>query len=196
MSPKQQRGEATVQRVLDAALRIYAAEGEPGLTVGALTKESGVSAGSVYHHFGSLQGVFARLAVHWFGQLLEVMVAAMQQSDDARTGVGDVVRAYLAFVRDHPDAARLVHSIDADRLGMQQNAEIRDNQEARLTPIAVWLAGHRDAGQLADLPVPLIESILLGPVVGVARRWLTVADIDLDEAMRTLPEHVWRAVRR
>lgn len=196
MSPKQQRGEATVQRVLDAALRIYAADGEPGLTVGALTKASGVSAGSIYHHFGNLQGVLAGLAVHWFGRLLDAMNTAMQQSEDARTGVGDVVRAYLTFVQNHPDAARLVHSIDADRLGMQRTTEIRDNQEARLSPIAAWLSGHRDSGQLADLPVPLIESILLGPVVGVARRWLTVADIDLDEAMRTLPEHVWRAVKR
>ncbi|NEB72403.1 TetR/AcrR family transcriptional regulator, partial [Streptomyces fulvissimus] len=38
MSPKQQRGAATVERALAAALSVYAREGEQGLTVGAITR--------------------------------------------------------------------------------------------------------------------------------------------------------------
>lgn len=37
MSPKQQRGEATVERALEAALFVYAREGEQGFTVSAVT---------------------------------------------------------------------------------------------------------------------------------------------------------------
>jgi hypothetical protein len=41
----------------------------------------------------------------------------------------------------------------------------------------------------------LIESPALGPVVGVARRWLSgIDDVDLDEAARLLPDRIWRSL--
>ncbi|MFF5426208.1 MULTISPECIES: TetR/AcrR family transcriptional regulator [unclassified Streptomyces] len=194
MSPKQQRGEATVEQVLDAALRLYASSGEAGLTVGALTRTSGVSTGSVYHHFGSLHGVLTALALRWLGRLLGELSTALTATDDARTGVRAVVRAYLGFVRDHPAAARLLHSTTADREGMTRTSEIRDSQEARLSPIAQWIEARVEAGELAPLPVPVIETLVLGPVVGLARRWITLGDVDLDEAARILPDRIWRSV--
>ncbi|MFD3546950.1 TetR/AcrR family transcriptional regulator [Streptomyces sp. NPDC058655] len=196
MSPKQQRGAATVEQVLDAALGLYAASGEAGLALGAITKASGVSSGSIYHHFGSLDGVVAALAQRSLQQLLETLVAALSRAGDARSGIRAVVLAYLDFVRVHPDAARLVHSVTADREGMTHARQIRDSQEARLTPIAAWIHAHQESGELAELSTPLIESLVMGPVVGVVRRWLTVGDTDLQEAAEALPEHIWRSVRR
>ncbi|MGW3165261.1 TetR/AcrR family transcriptional regulator [Streptomyces sp. NPDC001142] len=194
MRPKQQRGEATVEQVLEAALRIYASEGEAGLTVGAITKASGVSSGSVYHHFGNLHGVIATLALRSVGRLLDALTTALEQATDARSGVRAVVRTYLDFARAHPEAARLMHSVTADHELMTRTGQIRESQEARLTPIALWIHAHTKSGELADLPTPVIEALVLGPVVAVVRRWLTVGDLDLAEADRTLPDQIWRAV--
>ncbi|MGW0813253.1 TetR/AcrR family transcriptional regulator [Streptomyces viridiviolaceus] len=194
MSPKQQRGEATVELLLDAALRVYAEAGEPGLTVNAVTKASGVSLGSLYHHFGSIDGLVDALLMRWLERLLGEMVTALQHSRTARTGVRALTRAYLSFVREHREAGMLLHSSRADRLGMTQAARLRDAQEARLTPMAAWVAHHVEKGEIAPLPLPLIESLVLGPVVGAARRWLTFGDIDLDEAARVLPERIWRSI--
>ncbi|GGY55449.1 TetR/AcrR family transcriptional regulator [Streptomyces omiyaensis] len=194
MSRKQQRGEATVERVLDTALDLYAREGEAGLTVSALTRASGVSTGSVYHHFGNLHGVIAALAMRWLGRLLGELATALTAHQDARSGIEAVVRAYLEFVRTQPAAARLLHSPFADQEGTARASEIRDNQEARLTPIEHWLDGHRRSGELADLPTPVIETLVLGPVIGMARRWLTLGDVDLEEAARILPDRIWRSV--
>ncbi|GAA2439755.1 TetR/AcrR family transcriptional regulator [Streptomyces macrosporus] len=194
MSPKQQRGEETVARVLDAALELYAQSGEAGLTLGAITQAGGVSAGSIYHHFGSLHGVTTALAMRWLGRLLGELAAALERADDARTGIHAIVRTYLDFVRAHPAAARLLHSARADHEGMAHAKAIRDSQEARLSPIAAWIDARREAGELAALPTPVIESLVLGPVVGAARRWLSVGDIDLDETTPALQEHIWRSV--
>lgn len=192
--PKQQRGEATVEQVLEAALRLYATSGEAGLTLGAITSASGVSSGSIYHHFGSLDGVVAALALGALEQLLKELGTALLQATDARSGIRAVVLAYLDFVQDRPDAARLIHSVTADRLGMAHAREIRDTQEARLTPITLWIHAHQESGELAKLSAPLIESLAMGPVVAVVRRWLTVGDVDLEEAARELPDHIWRSV--
>ncbi|MEU9462790.1 TetR/AcrR family transcriptional regulator [Streptomyces sp. NPDC048312] len=196
MSPKQQRGEATVAQVLDCALDIYVAKGEAGLTLGAITSASGVSAGSIYHHFGSLQGVALALAQSWLDRLLDELGKALEQADDARSGVHAVVRAYLGFARLNPDAARLMHSVTADREITAHAHRVRGAQEARLAPIAAWLHAHQASGQLVDLPLPVLESLILGPVTGIVRRWLSVGDIDMEEAVRTVPDHIWRSVGR
>lgn len=196
MSPKQQRGEATAAQVLDCALDIYVAKGEASTTLSAITSASGVSAGSIYHHFGSLQGVALALAQTWLNRLLDELGKALEQTDDARSGVHAVVRAYLGFARLNPDAARLMHSVTADREITAHAHRVRGAQEARLAPIAAWLYAHQASGQLVDLPLPVLESLILGPVTGIVRRWLSVGDIDMEEAARTVPDRIWRSVGR
>lgn len=195
MSPKQHRGEVTADLLLDAALRVYAEKGEQGLTVSAITKASGVSLGSLYHHFGSLDGLVDALTLRWLGRLLDEMVTALQGTRTARTGIRALVRAYLTFIQEHRVAALLVHSPRADQKGMGNGQELRDSQEARVSAVGLWIQSHVESGELAPLPLPLIESLVLGPVVGLARRWLSgIEDVSLDEAARILPERIWRSV--
>ncbi|MFI1075069.1 hypothetical protein [Streptomyces puniciscabiei] len=64
-----------------------------------------------------------------------------------------------------------------------------------MSPLAQWAGRYVGAGDLAPLPVPLLESLILGPVVAAVRRWLSgVDDVDLDQAAVLLPERIWRAV--
>lgn len=195
MSPKQHRGEVTAEHLLDTALRVYAESGEQGLTVKAVTRASGVSLGSLYHHFGSLDGLYAALAQRWLSRLLGELATALLATDTARDGIRAVVRTYFAFIREHRDAALLVHSSRADQVGMERARELRDAQEARVSAFALWLAPRIESGELAPLPVPLMESLVLGPVIGTARRWLAgLDDVDLDEATDILPDRIWRSV--
>ena len=195
MSPKQHRGEVTSELLLDAALRVFVESGEQGLTVNAVVRESGVSLGSLYHHFGSLDGLVGALSHRWLDRLLGELTRALQDADGARAGVADAVRAYLTFVQEHRGPALLLHSPLADRKGMARGKEFRDTQEARVSEVALWIRLGIDSGELAPLPPPLVESLLMGPVVAVARRWLSgIDDVDLDEAARLLPDRIWRSV--
>jgi AcrR family transcriptional regulator len=195
MSPKQQRGEATVDRLLDAALRVYAESGEQGLTVSAVTKASGVSLGSLYHHFGSIDGLVVALSHRWLSRLLGEGVAALQSAHTAKDGIRDLVRAYLAFFLVHALAARLVLSPVSDRLSMANGLELRASHAAPVSAFALWIQPWVESGELAPLPLPLIETLILGPVVGLARRWLSgIHDVDLGEAAGILAERIWRSV--
>ncbi|MBU6531422.1 TetR/AcrR family transcriptional regulator [Streptomyces sp. NPDC057245] len=196
MSPKQHRGEVTADLLLDAALRLYTESGEQGVTVTAVTRTSGISLGSLYHHFGSLDGLLTALTERWMARLLEHLVTALTSTDTAREGIRAVVGAYLAFVRDHPGAALLIHSPRSDRRLMAQGRELREAQGPAVSATARWLQPRIDAGEVAPLPMPLLETLILGPVVAVARRRLSgIRDVDLDEAARILPERIWRSIR-
>jgi len=195
MSPKQQRGEETADRLLDAALQVYADHGEQGVTVSALTKASGISLGSLYHHFGSVDGLMTALVLRWLSRLLGELTTALGRSRTARTGVRALVRTYLTFVQENPAGSRLVHSSYSDRLVMAEARQLRDAQEARLSPLTEWMQQHIESGEIARLPLPVIEALVLGPVVATARRSLSgIDDVDLDEAKRVLPARILASI--
>lgn len=59
--PKQQRAIATVEAVLDAAVRILKREGASSLTTNRIAEVAGVSIGSVYQYFPDKAAIFSAL---------------------------------------------------------------------------------------------------------------------------------------
>ncbi|AQZ61425.1 Transcriptional regulator, TetR family [[Actinomadura] parvosata subsp. kistnae] len=188
---RHKRSEETVRKLLDTALEIYPDD----FTLRALTTRSGVSMGSVYHHFGSLEGLAAALYSRCMGALLDTLVAAVQDAADARDGVRRAVTAYLGFTAGHADQARFIHAAPyAIDLGPYAE-RIAADKAPRLEWLNAWIQRHMDAGTVARLPAAQVEMLLIGPVAEVTRRWLAGApEIDLDEAARVLPERVWRSL--
>ncbi|MFH9069489.1 TetR/AcrR family transcriptional regulator [Streptomyces alboflavus] len=196
MAPKQQRGEATVDLLLDTALRVYAASGRQGFTVNAVTAASGVSFGSLYHHFGSFDGLAAALYIRCQDQLCDPVVAAVTRSRTARTGIQAFVREYLEFTRAHRDVATFLHASAYSRYLTAHAKEVAAAKEAKFAAIASWMYGRVAAGEVAVLPDQMIEVLLLGPVAETAHRWLAgTYEVDLDEAVRVLPDRIWRSLR-
>ncbi|MER6612659.1 TetR/AcrR family transcriptional regulator [Streptomyces xantholiticus] len=193
---KQQRGEATVEQVLTTALRLYGESGRQGFTVNAVTTASGVSLGSLYHHFGSFDGLAAALYIRCMGELFDEMIAALQRTRTARTGVRALVRAYLRFTEEHRDAALFIHASAYSGYLAAHAEEVRAAKAAMLAPVAEWLQPRMEAGEIVPISPPLVEVLVLGPAAEAARRWLaSTYDMDLREAARVLPDRIWRSLQ-
>jgi len=193
---KQSRGEETAARVLDAALGLHEERGHAGFTVHAIAEASGVSLGSLYHHFGSVDGISAALYVGCMSRLMSSLVADVERTKTAKTGIVALTRAYLAFTADHSNEARFIH---ASSYATFLPTHVDAIQAAKAEPIAKlqrWLAPHVRSGEIVDLAPPLFEMLVIGPVAETARRWLAGGShgIDLAEASRVLPERIWRSV--
>ncbi|MBA9006262.1 TetR/AcrR family transcriptional regulator [Thermomonospora cellulosilytica] len=190
------RGEATVDRVLTAALDLYAAKGPDALTMTALIAETGVSSGSLYHHFGSVDGLSAALYARCMAGLLDAIIDALEEARTARDCVHATVTAYLRYVRDNRAAALFVHASSYAAFLPAHAGRIAEVKAPRMERIAGRLRRHAAAGEIVDLPEALLEMLVIGPVAETARRWLAGdPGIDLAEAARLLPERVWRSVR-
>ncbi|CUU56899.1 regulatory protein, tetR family [Parafrankia irregularis] len=202
MAPRQPRGEETVERLLTAALDVFASRGTGGFTVTAVTAASGVSLGSLYHHFGTFDGLAAVLYERCLMRLLDRLVPAVEQADGAAAGIRAAVVGYLGFVRDEPAAARVIHLSGFAPRTPEQAAALARAKAVRLDRLMAWLGPHTSAGRIVDLPAPLVEMLLIGPPAELARRWLaagaqTGADPggDLAAAIELLPERVWQSLR-
>lgn len=195
MTRKQPRGEETTRRLLDAALAVYARD-PSAFTVHAVVAESAVSLGSLYHHFGSFDGLAAALYAESMAALLDALVASLDGVTAARSGVVALVQAYLRFTKRHRARALFIHASSYAGFLPAHAATVAAAKAPRIARLVAWLHPHVRAGRITPLPDVLVEMILIGPVAEVARRWLAGApDIDLEEASRLLPERIWQALR-
>ncbi|MEU5434156.1 TetR/AcrR family transcriptional regulator [Streptomyces sp. NPDC020719] len=186
-----------MDRLLTTALSVYAEYGQQGFTVNAVTRASGVSLGSLYHHFGSFDGLAVALYTRCMEQLFAEMTSALSRARTARTGVRAIVTTYLRFTEEHPDAALFLHASAYSGYLATHTEQIRAAKENALRGLVEWMRPRIEAGEIAPLPAPLIDVLILGPVAETARRWLapTYTGIDLAEASKILPDRIWRSLQ-
>jgi len=103
----------TKDRVLDAAAGIFGERGFTAVTMADIVDESGVSIGSIYHHFGGKAEIF--LAI-WNDLIERVDGYAREAVEEARAGgvddamelYGVSTRAYLELLWANQSHARVV----------------------------------------------------------------------------------------
>ena len=96
------------ERVLDAAERVMAAEGFEAATIARLVAECGVPLSSVYHYYGSKDGVLLavmeRGAKRFFADVPELPERVGSAAEHLQTVVANVAGA----LERHPDFLRLL----------------------------------------------------------------------------------------
>ena len=102
------RGARSREAVLEAAERLMAEQGYEAATVAALVKEARVPASSIYHYFGSKEGVLLavmeRGAERFFTALPDFGRRLGSQQDHLRA----LVEAVAAALDRHPDFLRIL----------------------------------------------------------------------------------------
>ncbi|EFG74780.1 transcriptional regulator, TetR family [Mycobacterium parascrofulaceum ATCC BAA-614] len=97
------RGEVR-DRILDAASKVFAAEGFAGATIDAIGQAAGFTKGAVYSNFESKDELFLALLDREFELRGEQIAIALDRSDgDTAAAAREVSRSVLDSVRDHSD---------------------------------------------------------------------------------------------
>ena len=114
---RQSRGLETEKKVLAVAERLLREGGYDAAQIGHLVKESGVSVGSFYHHFGSKEGIIAAL-VRTFCDEGQADLAALDFSEKTfDQSLSAIVLTGLKRFRENPGLYRAL----AARVGKEPN---------------------------------------------------------------------------
>src|SRR2546427_10038644 len=80
---------ATRERILDAALEVFARKGYHRAIVDDIVRTSGTSKGAVYHHFSNKEAVFLALVDDFAARLARSVASAIaeqRRSEERRVG--------------------------------------------------------------------------------------------------------------
>lgn len=180
---------------MDSAIALFSKRGWSGFTIHAVAQMSRVSLGSLYHHFGSMDGLAAATWSRSLTRLLDALAHACASKRTARTSVEALVVGYLDFTERRRPEALFIHAASWASF-LVEHAERLGAEKARaFEPLLTHFARYVAEGAVVRASPSMLEMLLIGPAAETSRRWLALdPSIDLDEARRVLPAATWRSV--
>ena len=111
-SARKPKGDGHLRRaeILQAAERIFVAEGYDGATIRKIADEVGVSSTALYMHFPDKSCILLEICQGTIRQLLERNAEIADKPMDAANRVKLMLESYMRWGLDHPNAYELVFS--------------------------------------------------------------------------------------
>lgn len=185
------------EAILDAALECFLLNGVAGTTIDDLRMRSGASVGSVYHHFGSKEGLAAELYLKTLRDYQDSFIAALRASRSARSGVEGSVRHHLRWVAAHPDRASYLFHCREPEVIAASDAAAKELNAGFYAQASAWLVDQVQRHHIRALPPALYHALWMGPSLEFARQWLAGARdrANLLSAEAPLAQAAWAALK-
>jgi AcrR family transcriptional regulator len=181
--------------VLAAALQCFSELGVEGTTIHQIQRRAGCSIGSIYHHFGSREGIAEELFLDGIQRLNRGMLKKIRATDNARDGVHAVVDYYCEWSTRNQDMARYLHSRDID-FSEEARARLHHIHRTYITAIFTWFAPFVERGEMRVLPAETYVPLISGPIQEYVRRWLSGHHPGNPRRVKALfAEAAWNAVK-
>ncbi len=185
--------------ILDVASRLFAEKGYGTTTTSEIAQEAGVAEGTLYHHFGSKDGIFLTI----FDDMVEeYMAGAERLAGEGQSGVetlSGLIRFHFEFLERNKDRFLVIlrdfpNHLAAEHAG--RAAESR-NRLGRLTEFlaAVISRGAHDGSLMPLFPARDAASLLRGILYGTTRHsMLGIIDLPLPRLSRMVERFCLRAM--
>jgi AcrR family transcriptional regulator len=161
------------QDILNAALACASEAGVDAISIDMVRARCGASVGSIYHHFGSREGIVAALFFEIFQAQSRHIQAQLDQTASAESGVRALVTGYLDWVVAQPERARFLFQARSAVGSGPRAAELAEFARRRNQALLQWFEPHLGTGTMVKVPCELMPSLVMGPVQSYCRAWLS-----------------------
>jgi TetR/AcrR family transcriptional regulator, fatty acid metabolism regulator protein len=185
---------ATRERILRAALEVFARKGYHRAVVDDIVRASETSKGAVYHHFPNKEAIFLALVDDFAARLADALARAIAGSHGALGKVEAALRAGLETFARNRDLARLL-LLEALSLGPAYETKRTEIHERFAALIGGYLDQAVEEGAIPKLDTRVATLAWLGAVNEVVIQWLSRGEPDLlTEAVPTLTPMLLRSI--
>ena len=197
MTPPEPRPDARHRVILDAALALFLETGVEAASIEDVRRRSGASVGSLYHRFGSKEGIAAAVYLDALADYQREFVATLARARGASGGVKAAVRMHLRWVRQNPDRARFLFAVAGADVRRAARPELRELNDSFFAYVEAWLGPHVDAREIRSASMDVVYALWLGPSQELARLWLARGGHGTLRGETTLlADAAWRSLRR
>lgn len=149
---RQQRSQATVDAILEAAARLFAGDGLSRVTTNQIAELAGVSVGSLYQYFPSKEAILGELIDRHAEQTMARLAAVLAAF--AEGPIPEALRQIVAILLEADTVDRNLHRVFLDELPAAGRTAQRQEEIRRVTlVIRELLALRRDELRVGDLDV-------------------------------------------
>ncbi|MFM6939751.1 MAG: TetR/AcrR family transcriptional regulator [Rhodoluna sp.] len=187
--PKQARAQDTIDLVISEANAAIEVGGESSVRIQEISAKTGVSVGSIYHHFGDRDGLIRATYVHNFATSIKHDIARAKRFMDEMHSTQEMAEHYdemLQFLVDHfkhvpaDKQANIIGSTAGRPLLRAALAEVQHELTQQLTEVMQLL---RDRGMLKPHLSPRAAAVM---VLGMLHGRI-IAEIDTTP----VSDHEW-----
>ncbi len=119
-APRTARGEKTLRKILDAAVREFGEKGFAESSIVSITTRARVALGTFYTYFDSKEALFAALVRDMSDQVRRAVAPALADAADPLDGERRALASFLRFAREHREVYRIIDEAEfADPEGFQ-----------------------------------------------------------------------------
>jgi len=169
---------ATRDRILQAALAVFAEKGYHRAAVDDIVVASRTSKGAVYHHFPNKEALFLALVDEFAARLAESIAVAITGSHGALGKVEAALRAGLETFARHRELARIL-LLESVSLGTAYEAKRAEVHGRFAALIQGYLDEAVSEGSIPHLDTRVATLAWLGAVNEIVIQWLHGGEPDL-----------------
>jgi AcrR family transcriptional regulator len=158
--------------VLAAALDCFGRLGIDATTIQDIQRAANCSVGSLYHHFGSKEGIAEELFIDGISRFNEGMLRKLTRCVGAEASVKAVVAFTCDWTTRNRALASYLHSRDID-FSDTARARLKDVYRDYLGQVFAWFAPFVASGEMRALPRDAYVPLISGPIQEYVRRWLS-----------------------
>ena len=185
---------ATRERILHAALTVFARKGYHKALVDDIVRASRTSKGAVYHHFPNKEALFLALVDDFAARLAQAVADAIARSHGALGKVEAALTAGLETFAGNRELARIL-LLEAVSLGAAYEAKRAEIHERFAALIQGYLDEAASEGSIPPLDTRVATLAWLGAVNEVVIQWLSRGTPDLlSEAVPALTPMLLRSI--
>lgn len=186
---------STRQRALKAALTLFDSQGINATTIEEVRERSGVSIGSLYHHFGSRAGLLATLYQDLLDRYRAVLMAELARCQDARAILETVIVTHITWAVTNTAATRFLMEYRHHPEVSAAEDDLQEGTADFLRPLLARIKPAVAAGEIRDLPPELLSSLVIGPAQNWLKLWFAGrTGLEPQIAARQLTELAWAAI--
>jgi AcrR family transcriptional regulator len=187
------KADNTRDKILDAALNIFATKGYHDTRMDEIVEESSTSKGAIYFHFPNKERLFLAL-VDQFADLLERRV--VDAVDEAGAGMERVKAALQACLDTfgryrRPAKILLVQAVGLGNVFEKKRVEVNDR-------FALLIKRYLDEavamGELRPVDTEIVAYAWMGAIYGIVIRWVYTGEPDSERILTSLLPLLLRSV--
>ncbi len=169
-------------RILASARELFFCKGLDETSIAEICKHSGVSNGSLFHHFPTKEAIALEIFVGIRRHYWEHVIAAMEAESTVPAAAEASVRAAFDFQKQYSDEYTFMLDTSAAPWVLKHTTALKDLNAAFVERAMGWAAPYFMKGELPALSIHTFGALIFGLPQWIAREQragLSVPDIEV-----------------